>query len=47
MISIGIVGIYISKIYDEVKGRPVFITDDFDDKKKAEGTRHTIKEVCK
>lgn len=25
MISLGIIGIYISKIYDEVKGRPRYI----------------------
>jgi polyisoprenyl-phosphate glycosyltransferase len=30
MISIGIVGIYLSKIYDEVKGRPIYIVDGFE-----------------
>jgi len=28
MISIGIIGIYISKIFDEVKNRPIFIIED-------------------
>lgn len=34
MISIGIVGIYLSKIYEEVKGRPIYIVDNFDEANK-------------
>jgi dolichol-phosphate mannosyltransferase len=29
MISIGILGIYLSRIYDEVKNRPIFMVDKF------------------
>jgi dolichol-phosphate mannosyltransferase len=30
MISMGIIGIYLSKIYSEVKNRPIFIVEDID-----------------
>ena len=36
MISNGIVGIYLSKIYDEVKGRPVYIITGYDDSNKTD-----------
>jgi dolichol-phosphate mannosyltransferase len=36
MIGIGILGIYLSKIYDEIKGRPICIIESLVGSKKAE-----------
>jgi glycosyltransferase involved in cell wall biosynthesis len=36
MIGMGILGIYLSKMYEEIKGRPIFIIEDFVGSKKTE-----------
>jgi len=38
MIGIGLLGTYLSKIYDEVKGRPICIVEDFGNYKKSDAT---------
>jgi glycosyltransferase involved in cell wall biosynthesis len=37
MIGMGILGIYLSKMYEEIKGRPICIIEDFEGSKKTEG----------
>jgi polyisoprenyl-phosphate glycosyltransferase len=45
MISIGIVGIYLSKIYDEVKGRPIYIIDGLENLSKTDENQKPMKDL--
>jgi hypothetical protein len=38
MFSLGVIGIYISKIYEEVKSRPKYIVSDVAEHAKSEGS---------